>query len=69
MSKLKGIKVVRNKRGKARLLVVDIEKNYDVVENLVDVLESEKRLDEPGKPAKEVFKELELLHSKKKKGK
>ena len=69
MPKLKGIKVVRNKRGKARQLIVDIEKNYDVVENLVDVLESEKRLHEKGKPADEVFKELELLHTKKKSGK
>jgi hypothetical protein len=67
MEKLKGIKVLRNKRGKAKQLVIDIDKHYDVVEDLMDVLEAESRLKETGRPAAEVFKEIEAGFSKKKK--
>ena len=66
MQKLKGIKVLRNKRGKPKQLVIDIDKHYDVVEDLVDVLEAENRLKEKGKPADEVFKEIEAGLNKKK---
>ena len=69
MQKLKGIKVLRNKRGKAKQLVIDIDKNYGIVEDLVDVFEAENRLKEHGKPADEVFKELEAAFNKKKRGK
>jgi hypothetical protein len=67
MEKLKGIKVLRNKRGKAKQLVIDIDKHYDVVEDLMDVLEAESRLKQTGRPATEVFKEIEAGFSKKKK--
>ena len=59
MQKLKGVKILRNKRGKAKQLVIDIDKHYDVVEDLIDVLEAESRLNEKGRPAEEVFKEIE----------
>jgi hypothetical protein len=67
MEKLKGIKILRNKRGKAKQLIIDIDKHYDVVEDLMDVLDSESRLKETGKPAAEVFKEIEASFNKKKK--
>jgi hypothetical protein len=67
MEKLKGIKILRNKRGKAKQLVIDIDKHYDVVEDLMDVLEAESRLKETGRPAAEVFEEIEAGFSKKKK--
>lgn len=66
MQKIKGIKILRNKRGKARQLVIDIDKHYDVVEDLVDVLEAESRLNEKGRPAEEVFKEIEKSFKKNK---
>jgi hypothetical protein len=67
MQKLKGIKVLRNKRGKAKHLVIDINKHYDVVEDLVDVLEAESRLNEPGTPAEEVYAAIEAKMKNKKK--
>ena len=66
MQKIKGIKILRNKRGKAKHLVIDIDKHYDVVEDLIDVLEAESRLNEKGKPAEEVFKEIEKKFKKNK---
>lgn len=68
MQKLKGIKVIRNKRGKAKQLVIDIDKHYDVVEDLIDVLEAESRMNEPSTPAEEVYAAIEAkMKSKKKK--
>ena len=69
MQQLKGIKILRNKRGKAKQLVIDIDKHYDVVEDLVDVLDAESRLKESGKPAEQVFKEIAEAFNKKKKAK
>lgn len=69
MQKIKGIKILRNKRGKAKQLVIDIDKHFDVVEDLVDVLEAESRLKEKGRPADEVFKEIEAGLKKKKSSK
>lgn len=66
MQKLKGIKILRNKRGKAKHLVIDIDKHYDVVEDLIDVLEAESRMNEPGLPAAEVFKAIEKKFKKSK---
>lgn len=68
MLKIKGIKILRNKRGKPKQLVIDIDKHYDVVEDLVDVLEAESRLNEPGIPAEEVYAAIEAT-MKMKKGK
>ncbi len=67
MEKLKGIKVLRNKRGKAKQLVIDIDKHYDIVEDLVDVLEAENRLKEKSIPAAEVYAEIEAKMKNKKK--
>jgi hypothetical protein len=67
MEKIKGVKILRNKRGKAKQLVIDIDKHYDVVEDLMDVLDAESRMKETGKPAVEVFKEIEATFNKKKK--
>jgi hypothetical protein len=67
MEKIKGVKILRNKRGKAKQLVIDIDKHYDVVEDLMDVLDAESRMKETGKPAAEVFKEIEAIFNKKKK--
>jgi hypothetical protein len=68
MQKIKGVKILRNKRGKAKQLVIDIDKHYDVVEDLIDVLEAESRLNEPGIPAEEVYAAIEakMKNSKKK---
>ena len=65
MQKLKGIKVIRNKRGKAKQLVIDIDKHYDVVEDLVDIIEAESRMNEKGYLAEDVFKEIEESRKKK----
>ena len=65
MQKLKGIKVIRNKSGKARHLVIDIDKHYDVVEDLLDVIEAESRMNEKGYLAEDVFKEIEESRKKK----
>ena len=67
MQKLKGIKVIRNKSGKARHLVIDIDKHYDVVEDLLDVIEAESRLYEKKIPAEEVYKTIEAKYKKGKK--
>lgn len=67
MEKLKGIKVLRNKRGKPKQLVIDIDKHYDIVEDLVDVLEAENRLKEKSIPAAEVYAEIEAKIKNKKK--
>ena len=69
MQQLKGIKILRNKQGKAKQLVIDIDKHYDIVEDLVDVLDAESRLKESGKPADQVFKEMTASFNKKKKSK
>ena len=67
MQKLKGIKILRNKNGKPRHLVIDIDKHYSFVETLPDVLESEKRLKESVKPADEVYRVIEADFKKGKK--
>lgn len=59
MQKIKGVKILRNKRGKAKQLVIDIDKHHDIVEDLIDVLEAESRLNEPGTPAEEVYAAIE----------
>ena len=66
MLKLKGVKVIKNKRGRPRQLVIDIVKHYDIVEDLVDVIEAENRLNEPTIPAEEVYKKMEAKFKKKK---
>ena len=65
MQKVKGIKFIRNKRGKAKQLVIDIDKHYDVVEDLVDIIEAESRRNEKGYLAEDVFKEIEESRKKK----
>ena len=59
MLKLRGIKVVKDKRGKPKQLVIDIDKHYDLVEDLVDIIEAESRMNEKGTLAEDVFKEIE----------
>jgi hypothetical protein len=66
MQKLKGVKLIRNSKGKPKQLLIDIDKHYDIVEDLIDIIEAESRLNEPGKPAKEVFMEIEAGFKKKK---
>ena len=65
MQKVKGIKFIRDKRGKAKQLVIDIDKHYDVVEDLVDIIEAESRMGEKGYLAEDVFKEIEEGRKKK----
>jgi len=59
MLKLKGVKVIKNKNGKPKQLLIDIDKHYDIVEDLVDVIEAESRLNEPTVPAEEVYKKIQ----------
>ena len=59
MLKAKGLKVIRSKRGKPKQLVIDIDKHYDIVEDLIDVIEAESRMKEPTIPAEEVYKKIE----------
>jgi hypothetical protein len=66
MLKLKGIKVIKTKRGKPKHLIIDIDKHYDIVEDLVDVIEAESRLNEPTIPAEEVYKKIEAKFKRKK---
>ena len=65
MLKHKGVKVIRNKRGKPKQLVIDIDKHYDIVEDLVDVIEAESRLNEATIPAAEVYRKIEAKFKKK----
>ena len=65
MLKLKGVKVIKSKTGKPKQLVIDIDKHYDIVEDLVDVIEAESRLNEPTSPAEEVYKKIEAKFKKK----
>jgi hypothetical protein len=58
MQKIKGLKIVRTKTGKPKQLIIDIDKHYDVVEDLLDILEAESRLNEKTRPATEVYKEI-----------
>jgi hypothetical protein len=58
MQKIKGLKIVRTKTGKPKQLIIDIDKHYDVVEDLLDILEAESRLNEKTRPAAEVYKEI-----------
>lgn len=64
--KLKGVKVIKTKRGKPKQLVIDIDKHYDIVEDLVDVIEAESRLHEPTIPAEEVYRKIEAKFKRKK---
>ena len=64
MQKIKGVKIVRSKSGKPRQLVIDIDKHYDIVEDLLDVIEAESRLNEKKIPAEEVYKTIEAKHKK-----
>lgn len=66
MLKLKGVKVIKNKSGRPKQLVIDIDKHYDTVEDLVDVIEAESRLNEPTIPAEEVYKKIEAKFKRKK---
>jgi hypothetical protein len=64
MLKLKGLKIIKNKRGKPKQLIIDIDKHYDIVEDLVDVIEAESRLNEPTTSAEEVYKKIEAKFKK-----
>lgn len=65
MLKLKGVKVIKNKNGKPKQLIIDIDKHYDIVEDLVDVIEAESRLNEPTIPAEEVYKKIQVRFKRK----
>ncbi len=67
MQKIKGLKIVRTKSGKPKQLVIDIDKHYDVVEDLLDIIEAENRLNEKTMPAAEVYKLIEAKHKQAKK--
>ena len=65
MLKLRGIKVVKDKRGKPKQLVIDIDKHYDIVEDLVDVIEAENRLNEATISAEEAYQKIETRFKRK----
>ncbi len=65
MLKLKGVKVIKNKNGKPKQLIIDIDKHYDIVEDLVDVIEAGSRLNEPTIPAEEVYKKIQARFKRK----
>ena len=67
MQKLKGLKLIRNRKGKPKQLVIDIDKHYDIVEDLVDIIEAESRLKEKTTAAEIVYKNIEAKHKKNKK--
>ncbi|NOT91116.1 hypothetical protein [Ferruginibacter sp.] len=67
MQKIKGLKIVRTKSGKPKQLVIDIDKHYDVVEDLLDIIEAESRLNEKTMPAEEVYKLIETKRKQAKK--
>lgn len=66
MLKLKGVKVIKTKRGKPKQLVIDIDKHYDIVEDLIDVIEAENRMNEPTIPAEEVYQKIAAKFKRKK---
>lgn len=65
MLNLKGVKVIKNKRGRPKQLLIDIDKHYDIVEDLIDVIEAESRKNEPTKTSEQVYKEIEAKFKKK----
>ena len=67
MQKLKGVKLIRNSKGKPKQLLIDIDKHYDIVEDLLDIIEAESRLDEKTTPAKIVYQNIEAKHKQRKK--
>ncbi len=64
-SKLKGVKVIRNRRGEAKQLVIDVDKHYDMVEDLLDLIDAEKRLKEPTVSAATLYARIEKKSAKK----
>jgi hypothetical protein len=67
MQKLRGVKLIRNSKGKPKQLLIDIDKHYDIVEDLLDIIEAESRLNEKTLPADVVYKNIEAKHKKDKK--
>jgi hypothetical protein len=55
----KGIKFIRNKKGKPKKLIIDINRYYSLVEIFLDTVIAESRLKEKGIPAEVVYKEIE----------
>lgn len=66
MLKLKGLKIIKTKTGKPKHLIIEIDKHYDIVEDLIDVIEAESRLNEPTIPAEQVYKKIEAKFKRKK---
>jgi len=58
MLKLKGVKVIKNKTGRPKQLLIDIDKHYDIIKDLVDVIEAESRIYETTSSAEEVHKKI-----------
>jgi hypothetical protein len=67
MQKLKGVKLIRNSKGKPKQLLIDIDKHYDIVEDLLDIIEAESRLNEKTTEAETVYKRIEAKQKKAKK--
>lgn len=45
-------------------MVIDLDKHFDIEEDLVDIIEAENRLNEPTIPAEEVYRKIEVKFKK-----
>ncbi len=59
MSKLPGVKVIRNAKGKPSKLLIDIKRYEHLVEDILDTIAIEKASKEPTIPAEEVYARIE----------
>ncbi len=63
----KGIKFIRDKKGKPKKLIIDIKRYYPLVENLLDIVVAESRLNEKSTAAEDVYKKIETKNKRRNK--
>lgn len=64
MRNVPGIKIVRDRHGKPKQVVIDISKHEALIEDLLDTIDVQLTEDEEMIPAKEVFKKLDKKHGR-----
>ena len=62
MSKLPGIRIIKNAGGEPTTLMIDIAKNKQLVEDFLDVIEAKKRAKEKTIPFDAVIRKLDKKH-------
>lgn len=62
MARVSGIKILRDRKGKAKQVIIDVKKHEALVEDLLDSLDIKLTEDEDLIPADTVFKRLDKKH-------